>query len=660
MKNKMVNKNLKYIMGLIFTLVCMVYVCITVYAANVNVSIDSQTVVKGGNVTINVTFSTTSTIGGYDAYVQYDSSKLEFTGGSVSGGGVVTGGNGRIRIYDDSTPSANVNASLNFVAKELGSHNVYITADSSFYDNNVDDMNLVVESTGVVNVTSAPEVVASSDSTLKELNVFAVKEDGSSSQVWFWPNFSGATTNYSLNVDKNVTKLMVTAKANHASATVAVSDTNLNIGNNNINVVVTAEDGSKTTYTIATNRSNEEPSSEEETSTVDGENREKTVSIGGTVYNIVDFTADSDIPEGYEIVDFEYKGSTIKAIKGLGTNIVVFGLSSKEGEVEKYIYDSNENVFYKFNMFNLKASQFVFMDMPEDISSIKLPSSFKLLSITVNGNVIDAYGVEQGDNYIVYAMDCNGNKGFYYLNIKNNTLTEYFDISYEEETTIYSKDQQESNSKEIDELKKEKKIILIISIIVILALVSVILMMLLSKKNTSEDDEDDDEEDDNDEDDFDELEITANEAINDEKSKEEAERNLYETDELVEPEYEEETLSENIENTENVYNSENDNKTLIDNSENDDKTVIDNPENDNKIMTDSSENVENTENPEYVKEADNTEKSEDLESVENIESSQELEKKERDINKILEDETTSIKADDLDMILDDLLSEIHK
>ena len=264
MKSKIINKNLKYVIGLLFAFVCMLSVCINVYAANVNISIDSPTVVKGENVTVTMKVSSTDIVYGYEAYVQYDPSKLEFISGTIVGdndnsatdksGRKVWGGNGRIKIVCVNSPDTSFTVKLTYKAKELGNHDVYITADSSFQDNNLDDMNLVVESTGVVNVTSAPEVVASSDSTLKELNVFAVKEDGSSSQVWFWPNFSGATTNYSLNVDKNVTKLMVTAKANHASATVSVSDTNLNIGNNNINVVVTAEDGTKTTYTIATNR----------------------------------------------------------------------------------------------------------------------------------------------------------------------------------------------------------------------------------------------------------------------------------------------------------------------------------------------------------------------------------------------------------------------
>ena len=68
-------------------------------------------------------------------------------------------------------------------------------------------------------------------------------------------NFNKNTTSYNIDVDSNITSIIVNASAEDAGAKVSGTGTkNLNYGKNTINVVVTAPSGDKKTYTLTVNR----------------------------------------------------------------------------------------------------------------------------------------------------------------------------------------------------------------------------------------------------------------------------------------------------------------------------------------------------------------------------------------------------------------------
>ena len=86
----------------------------------------------------------------------------------------------------------------------------------------------------------------SNDATLKKLDV---------SGYTLTPTFKSDVLTYSMNVGSNIDALKVTAEANHEKATVAISgNTNFKPGMNTIYVTVTAENGTKKTYTVNVNK----------------------------------------------------------------------------------------------------------------------------------------------------------------------------------------------------------------------------------------------------------------------------------------------------------------------------------------------------------------------------------------------------------------------
>lgn len=657
MKQKKVSRAL---MVILFSMIFIAAYKTIAYAANVNGSISSANTVIGENVTVTVNFSSNIEIFGFDVHIQYDASKLDFVSGS-SDIASVNGGNGRITLYSDTCSSKNVTATLVFKAKEAGSHNVYLTADSSVYDNDVVKMNLVA-SAGVITATS--EAPVSADNNLKNLTVYVEDENGNTTNGWFWPAFNKDTTQYYLNVDGNAKKLAITANANSVTSTVSLNNPELVVGNNNINITVKAQDGSTKTYVIAVTKAERETESEsqtesknpDETTGGDQNTSNKKVTIGNKTYTITDYNNEMTLPEGYEIVDYDYKGNNIKALKGLGTGLILVAFVDDTSNVKSFVYDETADDFYKFITANVKSSQYVLVDMPSVVEDINIPANYTLSSINYDNSVLAAYVSGDSKIYIVSAIDCNGKKGLYYLDSENNTIMRYFENenAINTNTNTNTNTNNNSDSDELYKVKTQSRIILIISVTIGLVMLGIILALVVSRKNSKDEDLDDEYDDELDEEyDEDEYEEEYEEDEGEEEPEEEYEED--EGEEELEEEYNENETKKRQEadndknNAGEEINEENDKsngeKELNEENKKDEK-IVEVEKSDNKSEDDKS--TEKAEKVDNADKADNTDNTEPEEPMSNSEKVKEL----------LEDDSTSLKEDELDMVLDELLSDI--
>lgn len=685
MKQKKVSRAL---MVILFSMIFIVAYKTIAYAANVNGSISSANAVIGENVTLTVNLSSSVEIWGIQVYIQYDSSKLDFVSGS-SGSASVNGGNGRIFLYSDTCESKNVTATLVFKAKEAGSHNVYLTADSSVYDSDVVKMNLVA-STGVI--TAVSEAPVSADNNLKDLTVYVEDENGNTTNGWFWPAFNKDTTQYYLNVEGNAKKLAITANANSGTSTVSLNNPELVVGNNNITITVKAQDGSTKTYVIAVTKAERETESEsqtesknpDETTGGDQNTSNKKVTIGNKTYTITDYNNEMTLPEGYEIVDYDYKGNNIKALKGLGTGLILVAFVDDTSNVKSFVYDETADDFYKFITANVKSAQYVLVDMPSVGENINIPANYTLSSINYDNSVLVAYVSGDSKIYIVSAIDCNGKKGLYYLDSENNTIMRYFENENAINTNTNTNTNNNSDSDELYKVKTQSRIILIISVTIGLVMLGVMLALVVSRKNSKDEDLDDeyddeldeeyDEEYDEDEyeeeyeegEDEEELEEEYDDDEGEEEQEEECEED--EGEEELEEEYNEneaekrqeadndknnageEINEENDEsNGEKELDKENDKssgKEELNKENKKDEKIVEVEKSDNKSEDDKS--TEKAEKVDNADKADNTDNTEPEEPMSNSEKVKEL----------LDDDSTSLKEDELDMVLDELLSDI--
>ena len=676
MKQKKVSRAL---MVILFSMIFIVAYKTIAYAANVNGSISSANAVIGENVTLTVNLSSSVEIWGIQVYIQYDSSKLDFVSGS-SGSASVNGGNGRIFLYSDTCESKNVTATLVFKAKEAGSHNVYLTADSSVYDSDVVKMNLVA-STGVI--TAVSEAPVSADNNLKDLTVYVEDENGNTTNGWFWPAFNKDTTQYYLNVEGNAKKLAITANANSGTSTVSLNNPELVVGNNNITITVKAQDGSTKTYVIAVTKAERETESEsqtesknpDETTGGDQNTSNKKVTIGNKTYTITDYNNEMTLPEGYEIVDYDYKGNNIKALKGLGTGLILVAFVDDTSNVKSFVYDETADDFYKFITANVKSAQYVLVDMPSVGENINIPANYTLSSINYDNSVLVAYVSGDSKIYIVSAIDCNGKKGLYYLDSENNTIMRYFENENAINTNTNTNTNNNSDSDELYKVKTQSRIILIISVTIGLVMLGVMLALVVSRKNSKDEDLDDEYDDELDEEyDDDEYEEEQEEEYDEDEYEDEYEEE-YDEDKYEE-EYDEDESEEEQEGEENEeeHNEEKDKEEQeADNDKNNAGEEI-NEENDksngkeelnkeNKkdekiVEVEKSDNKsEDDKSTEKAEKVDNADKADNTDNTDNTEPEEPMSNSEK-VKELLDDDSTSLKEDELDMVLDELLSDI--
>ena len=679
MKQKKVSRAL---MVILFSMIFIAAYKTIAYAANVNGSISSANAVIGENVTLTVNLSSSVEIWGIQVYIQYDSSKLDFVSGS-SGSASVNGGNGRIFLYSDTCESKNVTATLVFKAKEAGSHNVYLTADSSVYDSDVVKMNLVA-STGVI--TAVSEAPVSADNNLKDLTVYVEDENGNTTNGWFWPAFNKDTTQYYLNVEGNAKKLAITANANSGTSTVSLNNPELVVGNNNITITVKAQDGSTKTYVIAVTKAERETESEsqtesknpDETTGGDQNTSNKKVTIGNKTYTITDYNNEMTLPEGYEIVDYDYKGNNIKALKGLGTGLILVAFVDDTSNIKSFVYDETADDFYKFITANVKSAQYVLVDMPSVGENINIPANYTLSSINYDNSVLVAYVSGDSKIYIVSAIDCNGKKGLYYLDSENNTIMRYFENENAINTNTNTNNN--SDSDELYKVKTQSRIILIISVTIGLVMLGVILALVVSRKNSKDEDLDDEYDDELDEEyDDDEYEEEQEEEYDEDEYEKEYDEDEYEEEydeDKYEEEYDEDESEEEQEGEENEekHNEEKDKEEQeADNDKNNAGEEI-NEENDksngkeelnkeNKkdekiVEVEKSDNKsEDDKSTEKAEKVDNADKADNTDNTDNTEPEEPMSNSEK-VKELLDDDSTSLKEDELDMVLDELLSDI--
>lgn len=128
-------------------------------------------------------------------------------------------------------------------------------------------------SMGTINVSNPP----STNNNLSSLNV---------STGGLNPGFSSGNTNYSVNVDSNVTSINISATAEDSGARIeGIGNRSLNYGNNAIGIKVIAPSGDAKTYTINVNRKDNRSGNNNLSSlSIDGGTLNESFNAGNTNY----------------------------------------------------------------------------------------------------------------------------------------------------------------------------------------------------------------------------------------------------------------------------------------------------------------------------------------------------------------------------------------
>lgn len=480
---------MKKLFGCILSLVVAVMLVFTpaehVYAQGLGLSVSSSSVAVGKTVKVTVSMPS-----GYFGTVVIKSSDEK----------VLSNGGDGVANIGDAVEGYPTSQSFSFTAKGAGSctikayctvvgdaegndaggtitgasTNVTVTSPSSNNDSNSNKDNKDNSGSNTDNDSNAnkdnenKEEKKSSNASLGSLVISA----GTLS-----PEFSAATKDYTATVDYSCSSLAVTANPadSKASVTSVTGNDSLEVGENTVSVVVTAEDGSTSTYNIVVTRR-----AEDDPENADKQDNWKKFDINGTEWTMVNDIPEDVVPEGFEHSKTVIDGLEYNTLHGTFGDITLVYLQSESGN-GLFVYDAAQNAAYEFVRIN-SESHFIVVLLPK-VDDV--PEGYNEVSLSIEGKgVATAYQTKAEktddktkDFYLVYAMNDNGESGWYTYDSVDGT---YMRTELSAPTVA-----QEENDTTKSELVPEiaNKYLVLAAILVLIIIILLLLLIVSAVKN---------------------------------------------------------------------------------------------------------------------------------------------------------------------------------
>lgn len=447
-------------------------------AETARISVSSGSCEVGDTVTITITVSG-SNIMLCDFYVNYDASII------TAQSGYDAGGNGTIRIVSTESTTFKVT----FKAVKPGTSTISVARSTAQIGSETEDSMNVAASSGSVSV-SAPASY-SSDDTLSSLEI---------SPGVLSPAFSPSVTTYTTSVGSDCDKLTVSAIANDSKATVKVSGTRMDPGLNTTTITVTAEDGSKRTYTIKTTKGDDVKTPDDTTKATDSGQpdnsqsgtdgpdtsaiQEPNVDVGGREYKIISSFDEYPLPDGYVQADSDYNGVKIAVGMGTNTDLLLVYLESVDGTGESgfYVYDSVNQSFSKY--IEVSQPELSYCILPIDAASMELPDGYELGKIDIDGREVEVLLDKTGNYALFYGVSSTGGTGWFRYNTNDGTIQGYAGYNTADEPVFNIIDRKNNSSTGSFSLFKGINLIfmIIIAALAIVIIILAVMVEMLSRK----------------------------------------------------------------------------------------------------------------------------------------------------------------------------------
>lgn len=308
------------------------------------------------------------------------------------------------------------------------------------------------------------------------------------------PEFSAATKDYTATVDYSCSSLAVTANPadSKASVTSVTGNDSLEVGENTVSVVVTAEDGSTSTYNIVVTRR-----AEDDPENADKQDNWKKFNINGTEWTMVNDIPEDVVPEGFEHSKTVIDGLEYNTLHGTFGDITLVYLQSESGN-GLFVYDAAQNAAYEYVRIN-SESHFIVVLLPK-VDDV--PEGYNEVSLSIEGKgVATAYQTKAEkkddktkDFYLVYAINDNGESGWYTYDSVDGTY-----MRTELSTPTVAQEENDAVKSELVPGIANKYLVLaaiLILVIIILALLLLVVVVKNKKRTANDEDDEDDEEDD--------------------------------------------------------------------------------------------------------------------------------------------------------------------
>lgn len=271
------------------------------------------------------------------------------------------------------------------------------------------------------------------------------------------PDFSKDKTEYTLIVENNTQKIKINATTSDNKAKVeGIGEKEVKEGENKFEIVVTAENGDKKTYTLNV--------------TVDS--KPIIVTIDGEDYTLI--KKKEELPEleiTHEDTTLSIEEQDIAAYRIDSLGYILVGLKDSEGNIKLYKFDSFKDAskpfeYTLFRQFNAPDMYIVYLDFPEKL----IPKNYKKYKEKINGEEVAVYKFSKNSKYSL----------FYGANIETGEKNIYKYDSKEKSFQIYDREEAKSIEDKIDDIT-----LVLIGLIGICSFLLLIIVILLitRKKN---------------------------------------------------------------------------------------------------------------------------------------------------------------------------------
>lgn len=224
------------------------------------------------------------------------------------------------------------------------------------------------------------------------------------------PSFDKDTDTYIVDLEPGTTKINVSAeKANKYASVSGAGEIEVVEGNNDIKIVVTAENGSKRTYNITAAVKEYDPIN---------------VTVNGSDYTVVRKLSELKKPDNYEETTVTIDENQVPAFYNEVTGYTLVGMKDVTGTVKMFIYNNGEFTPYLALSFN--KLDLVILEANENI-----PKGFVKDTITINNETVTCYKNPELNIVLLYGKSLTtGESNFYSFENTDFTIQKFNADSY--------------------------------------------------------------------------------------------------------------------------------------------------------------------------------------------------------------------------------------
>ncbi len=403
-------------------------------SASISVSSSSKSVVVGNTFTVTYKISSSTALGSWEFTPNYDSSKFKLVSGDAY-------------VADYASSSSTKSKSYTYKFKAIGSGSGKISVKSyAAYAYDESKMSVSGGSKTITVITEAQKKATySKNNDLKSLSVEGLNLS---------PSFSKGTTSYTVEANSNTTTITIKATADDSKAKVSgTGSKDVVEGENKFEITVTAQNGSVKKYYLTVNVIDPNPIE---------------FTIGKDTLTVV--KRESSLPkvENFEKSTVKIKDQEVPCLYNKPNNFTLVGLKDKDGKINMYLYDKEDNTFTIYEDAKLPSLSIFPLEIEKTYKT-----DLKRTQIKIDDVLFDALEMNIKGLYIIKARDLiKAVDNYYEYDEKTNSI-----IRYEEDN---------SKLKEIEkEVSRYKKIIAILgaeTIIIIAILIGILISKMRKNK----------------------------------------------------------------------------------------------------------------------------------------------------------------------------------